>query len=893
MDAERLKKIEELYNAVLDVVPDKRQAFLKKECGEDRELHLEVESLLSFENNSQKFLDTPFESLVAEMFSDEEKRSNLTGKEISHYKIRKLLGKGGMGEVYLADDTKLNRQVAIKILPAELIENHDRLRRFELEAKSASALNHPNILTIHEFGNQTDLHYIVMEFVNGKSLSEKTADGLTLGEKLDIISQVASALSQAHEAGIVHRDIKPENILIRRDGYVKVLDFGLAKLIEQQPALNDESLEDPTKKLIRTGLGVIMGTAPYMSPEQARGVNIDTRTDIWSLGVCLYEMLTGRKPFSGETHADIIAKLLSSEPPPVSSLNKDIPAELDWIVSKALTKDVEARYQTAKEFRADLEKIKKNLEFDDSVSRATETLPYTALTNEEKNPSTVSSGAADDSRQTIISKSLYPIFALVLLALISVAAYFAFISFTNKSRIDSIAVLPFENSTKNSEMNFVSDGLSEALIDHLSQFSQLKVIARNSSFSFRGANNDLREIASKLGVQAVVTGNVTQIGDELSVRFDVVDPVENTQITGGQFRRKVGDLLSIQNEIARMIAGKLELKLTSSQSKRLAENATENSEAYRYYLSGLVELNGPLDIRSRALEYFEKAVALDPDFAEAHTEIAWIYWSQANNSSDPHVLMPKAKAATERAFKIDPDLAKAHVLKAMVSEYEFDWQTAESEYKKAIELSPNLDFALNNYAFFLSVSGRQDEALAELEQNRIRDPLNRRLFLLQKGIILTQAHRFDDALEVYREAGTVEPTKEVPHFSLGYAYGGKGLNTEAANAYKKSVELLGGGQKYSQPLVYLAAIYAKIPEKRNEAREILTRIEAMSEYKSPAILAVGYTALDDRDKAIGLLEQAYKDHDPLLRFIGTGYEYDGLRSDPRFIELTKRIGFEK
>jgi serine/threonine protein kinase/Tfp pilus assembly protein PilF len=893
MNSERLKKVEELYNAVLDVAPDERQSFLKKECGEDEELLHEIESLLSFENNSVKLLDTPFESLVAEVFSDHGTQTNLTGKEISHYKIRKLLGKGGMGEVYLADDTSLNRQVAIKVLPTELSENHDRLRRFELEAKSASALNHPNILTIHEFGNQNNLHFIVMEFVNGKSLSEKAADGLTLNEKLNIVVQIASALSEAHEAGIIHRDIKPENILIRNDGYVKVLDFGLAKLLEDTPLSNANSLEDPTRKLVRTGFGVIMGTAPYMSPEQARGVKVDTRTDIWSLGVCLYEILTGQKPFSGETTADIIAKILSSEPPSVSTFGQDIPAELDWIVSKTLTKDVEARYQTAKEFRADLEKIRKRLEFDERVTQAAETLPFKVLTNEEKAHSTVSSGTEDDSVPVRADRFRYPIIALVLVALVSAAVYFAFFASTGNRQINSIAVLPFENSTNNEDLKIVSDGLSEDLIDRLSQFSQLKVIARNSSFSFRGVNNDLREVASKLGVQAIVTGNITQVGDDLVIRFDVTDTVENTQITGGKFQRKTGDLLNIQSEIAKIIAEKMKLKLTSTQSKRLAENATENSEAYRYYLSGLVELNGPLDIRSRALEYFEKAVALDPDFAAAHTEIAWVYWSQANGSSDPRVLMPKVKAATERALEIDPDLAKARVLKAMVSEYEFDWESAEIEYKKALELSPNLDFALNNYAFFLSVLGRHNEALAELEQNRLRDPLNQRLFLLQKGIILTQARRFENALEIYREAQNAEPTREVPQFSLGYAYGGKGLYTEAAQFYEKSVERLGGNQKYSQPLVYLAAIYAKNPEKRGEAQAIMSRIEAMSEYKSPAILAVGFAALNDNDRAVEFLEIAYKERDLLLRFIGTGYEYDGLRNDPRFIELMRKIGLKK
>lgn len=892
MNAERLKKIEEIYNAVSDAAADQREIRLKELCGADAELRREVESLLSFENDSQKFLDAPPESLIAEMFADAEKRTDLTGREISHYKILNLLGRGGMGEVYLAQDTILNRQVAVKILPAELIEKLDRLRRFELEAKSASALNHPNILTIHEFGSEKDCHYIVMEFVRGVSLSEKMASGqLKLTETLGIVSQIASALAEAHEAQIVHRDIKPENIMIRADGYVKVLDFGLAKLLERESATDRASLEDPTKPLLRTAFGMIMGTAPYMSPEQARGQAVDTRTDIWSLGVVLYEMLTAQKPFSGETPADTIAAILSHDPPPISSYGRNFPAELNVIVARTLAKNVAERYQTAGELRADLEKVRRRLEYDENLDQPAETAVFNVLTNEASRISTVSSKIANDSPPRT-NKFRYAVFALVLVALI-VAGYFAFNSFGNKQKIDSIAVLPFENSTRNADLNFVSDGLSEALIDRLAQLPQLKVIARNSSFAFRGASPDLSEIAAKLRVRAVVTGSITQIGDEFLIRVDVVDAVENTHLTGGQFRRKVGDLLAIQSEIAAMIAGKLQLKLSPAQTKRFAENGTENSEAYRYYLNGLVELNGPLDIRSRAFEYFQKAVEFDPDFAAAHTEIAWIYWSQANGSGDPRVAMPKAKAATGKALAIDPELAKAHALKAMIHEYEFDWKAAENEYRKAIELSPNLDFTRNNFAFFLSTMGRQTEALAELEQQSIRDPLNRRLNLLNKGMVLTQSRKFDDALQAYREAQTVEPDKEVPPFALAYVYAGKGAYKEAAELYKKSVELVGGDQKYSQSLVYLAAAYAEIPEKRDDARTILNRLETTTEYKSPALLAIVYAALDENDKAVELLEKAYADRDLLLRFIGIGYEYDKLRADPRFVELIKRIGFQK
>ncbi len=891
MNAERLDQIEELYHAALEIAPAERAAFLDEICGEDADLRREVESLLGFEESSDNLFNAPLDSFVAEIFSERDKQTDLTGRKISHYRIEKLLGAGGMGEVYLAEDAELKRRVAVKVLLAEVAGDKDRVRRFAQEALAASALNHPNILTIHEFGIENDLHFIVTEFVRGMSLREKlTRGGLTPGETLDVAVQTASALAEAHEAGIIHRDIKPENIMIRSDGYVKVLDFGLAKLIEREPLRPNVGIEDLTTEVLHTKLGSVIGTAAYMSPEQARGVRVDTRTDIWSLGVCLYEMLTGKLPFVGETRIDTIASALSSEPPPISSHGQDIPAELDWIVSKALSKEVEARYQTAKELRADLEKIRKRIEFEISVSRLAETDPGKGITREEKIHSTVPTGAASVVREAQTNRFRRPIFALVLLTLVSVAAYFVFVSLKNNRRIDSIAVLPLENLSGRTDLNFVSDGLSEALIDRLSLLPQLKVIARNSSFAFRGTNTNFREVAQKLGVRAIVTGSVAQVGDEIIIRIDVVDAVENTHLAGGNFRRKSGDLLGIQSEIARMTADKLQLKLTSSQSKRLAGNETENSEAYRFYLSGLVELNSPSDVRSRALEYFEQAVNLDPNFAAAHTEIAWIYWSQANGSGDPRTLMPKAQAATERALEIDPEYAKAHALKAMLREYDFDWQGAEIEYRRAIELSPSLNFARNNYAFFLSIMNRQEEALAELRQQSARDPINQRLALLQKGIILTQARKFDDALQTYRQAQALEPTKDVPQFALGYAYAGKGLYNEAANYYRKSVELLGGEERYSQPLVYLAATYARMPEKRNEVRAILSRIEAMNEYTSPALLAAVYTALDDNDKAMELLEQASLNRDPLLRFIGVGYEYDGLRGDQRFAELTKRIG---
>ena len=937
MTKERWNKIKDLFSGALECPKNERAEFLNRVCGDDPELKNEVENFLALYQEKDSFLEEPAIAQVVNLFEAETTLGFLANSDSSpprfeagillneRYEIERLLGRGGMGEVYLATDNRIHRNVALKVLHSDLVSSKEILQRFAVEAQAVSALNHPHIMTIYEFSNTDDgTLFFVGEYVDGLLLNRMIGAELDLERALEIAIQVSSALSAAHEAGITHRDIKPENIMIRRDGYVKVLDFGLAKLTHDRKPLTKSMSEGPTQALHLTKPGAVMGTAAYMSPEQARGINVDCRTDIWSLGVVLYEMITGSKPFSGETTSDIIVSVLSSEPSRMASDGHDFPAELEWIVSKALSKEVAGRYQTAAELRADLEKIKRQIEFDKTLNRsAGSDSADRPPAKKDKIHSTVEQDfdptSADVVRPTrggqdttsvprpFRSSRSFPglihqaqnhkvgssIFVLFLFALISAVAYLFFTAPGGSREIDSIAVLPFENLSGNSDLDYVSDGLSDSLIDRLSQLPQLKVISRNSSFKFRGANMVVPEVASQLGVRAVVTGSVARIGDDLLIRFEVID-AENRHITGGQYRRKPDDILSTQNEIARTAFEHLKLKLTDSQSERVARNGTENSEAYRYYLSGLVEFNSAEREYSNALKHFERSVALDPNFAAAYAEIAFVYMEQANANDNPHELMPKARAANERALSLDPNLAKAHVVKAMLKTYEFDWQSAETEYKKAIDLNPNLDFARNNYAFFLSVLDRQDEALAELEQQSIRDPLNRRLALLQKGIILAQARRFDEALQVYQEVQKLEAPNEVPNFALGYVYAGKGLYKKAAEHYKKTVDQYGGGEdQYSQPLVYLAATYAKIPEKREDSRRILKRIESMGVYTSPALLAAAYAALDDNNKAMELLEQAYIQRDLLLRFIGTGYEYDGLRSDPRFIDLTKRIGLRQ
>ena len=927
MTPERYQQIGRLYHDALSLEPAQRGAFLQEACAEDEALRHAVDQLLAADAQAQaeNFIAEPAQAVAAKMLV-QDRSTRLTEQSFNHYRVLSLLGAGGMGEVWLAEDTRLGRKVALKLLPDKFATDPERLHRFEKEARAASATNHPNIVVTHEIGVAAGTYYIAQEYVEGQTLRNRISRGpIPLLEALDIAHQITNALAAAHGAGIVHRDIKPENIMLRHDGFVKVLDFGLAKLFRKDEGggMRDESEKEtlihpsPLIPHPSTMPGIVMGTVAYMSPEQARGQKVDARSDLWSLGVVLYEMLTGQRPFYGESTPDLFVAILERQPAPIPKAMADLPAQLEQLLAKMLAKDREQRYPSSAQLAAELKRLHRRLELDaeresGAASEAATLMIQLPVPTVEPHAASPTHDGRDDTPaatsfglssnlsgrlpQPQTRKFSTTIFAVLLLALVFFAAYRFLRTPAGNRTIESIAVLPFENRSGDPALAYVSDGLSESLLDQLSELPQLKVIARNSSFKFRGANLDLRNVASQLGVQAILTGSVAQRGDELVIRFDLVDATNDQQIAGGQFQRKSGNLLRLQNEIAQAASQKLRLLLSDSQSKRLATQDTENSDAYRYYLNGLVELNSPQDFQSgkleysKALEYFEQAVKLDPDFAAAHAEIAWIYWMQANGNGNPHELMPKAKEATARALAIDPNLAKAHVVMATVNEYEFDWVSAEREYRQAIELSPNLDFARTNYAFFLSIIGHHTEALAELEQLNLRDPINRRLTLLWKVSILAQARKFDDALQAYQEAQTLERDTEVKPFALGYVYAGKGLYSEAARHYQKAVELVGGEEKYSQPLVYLAATYAKMPEKRNEARALLKRIEVMRGYASPSLLAAIYAALDEPDKAMELLEQAYLEKDLLLRFIKTGYEYDGLRTNPRFIALTKRIG---
>src|SRR5712691_7823605 len=672
------------------------------------------------------------------------------GTRLGRYEIRSSLGAGGMGEVYRAQDTKLNRDVAIKVLPAAFSADAERLHRFEQEAQAAGALNHPNILSVYDVGTHDGAPYLVTELLEGESLRQHiTRSPMELREVLDVASQVASALAAAHQAGIVHRDIKPDNIMLRHDGLVKVLDFGLAKLTDIQARSSNTEAATMT---MGTEPGVVMGTPSYMSPEQARGLKVDARSDIWSLGVVLYEMAGGRLPFAGATISDVIATILHREPPSLLLYRSDMPVELERIVEKALTKGPDERYQTAKDVSLDLKRLKQRLEVDaelersitpeEGARRASERFSLgssqaaiSGTTRAAAAAPTVETSAALSSAEYVIGevKRHKRGAALVLAALViaaAVAAFGYFKYFGSRSRaINSIAVLPFTNASADPSIEYLCDGISESLIDTLSQLPGLKVIARGSSFKYKGKEVDPQEIATALGVQAILSGRVVQRGDQLQVRAELIDARDKTQLWGEQYNRKAADIQAVQEEIARTISEKLRLRLSGAQEQQLAKHATVNAQAYQLYLNGsFYSRKGGFENGRKALDYYNQAVALDPNFALAWTEVAEAYrYLQANGLLDPKETLPKAKAAAQKALELDETLAEAHVALGLIKMDEWDWAGAEREFKRASELNPNLAEARFRYSGYLSNVRRPTEALAEIKRAQELDPLRIRL----------------------------------------------------------------------------------------------------------------------------------------------------------------------
>ncbi|MEK6285199.1 MAG: protein kinase [Acidobacteriota bacterium] len=823
---------------------------------------------------------------------------------LSHYRIVSKIGAGGMGEVYLAEDLKLGRRVALKVLTHELTKNPEHLQRFEREARAASALNHPNILTVYEIGESAGAHFIATEFIEGESLRQRIRRGpLELPEVLDIGIQIASALAAAHEAGIVHRDIKPENIMVRKDHLLKVLDFGLAKLVKQETRELDK--EAVTRALLKTTPGTVMGTTIYMSPEQARGRDVDERTDIWSLGVVLYQLVTGSVPFAGDTMSDVIASILKTEPPPLVHEAESVPRELEHIVSKALRKNREDRYQHIKDLLIDLKDCKQELEF---LSKLGGSLPPEQAA---KQPSWLTArGAAVEtsgvtglhttsSAEYIVNEikrhklsattALVVLIGLVTLGSLASSRYFAG---SDNTGIDSLAVLPFANDTGDSEMEYLSDGLSESLINNLSQLPRLKVIARSSAFRYKGKDANAEEVARALGVKSILTGRVLQHGDNLQISVELMDARDKTQVWGAQYNRRATDLLAVQQEIAQEISRNLRLKLSSAEQSRVGNLHTSNAEAYELYLKGRFYWNKRTgEALKKSVDYFNQAIEKDPSYALAYVGLADAYVVIPFYSvGSPQDSFPKAKAAARRALEIDDTLAEAHTALAAAL-IDYDWNLTESnrEFERAIELNPNYANAHHWYAREnLTIMGQFDKALAEMRRAQELDPLSL-IINANFGKAYFNARRYDEAIQQLRKTVEIDQGFFVAHHYLGSAYAMKGAFSEALSEYQKAHQL-----NDDPHVVALTGRLYAVSGKRAEALKTLAQLKSLARqrYVADYSVALIYAGLGEKDQAFELLEKSYREHTVDMLTLYYDPLIDNLRSDPRFAGLLRRVGLQ-
>ncbi len=776
-----------------------RAAYLTEACGTDDGLRREVETMLaalqSAEDSDSGFLETPPGQLAAAVAAAQPGQLR-SGETLGHFEIETLLGCGGMGEVYLARDQHLQRQVALKVLRAGFTHDPARVRRFEQEARAASALNHPNIAMVFDLGTTARGHFIAMEYVEGQTLRARLKAGkLSLDTALDIALQLATALDAAHQAGVIHRDIKPENLMLRPDGYLKVLDFGLAKLTEGRAAPDKRSTDST-----RTGTapGTVMGTISYMSPEQARGQEVDARSDLFSLGVVLYELATGQLPFEGATPSDVLAAILKSEPPALTEHIPAAPAEFQRIISLALCKGRDARYQTAAALLNELRELKRNLS-EQSEDSAT-TGPRKAIAKTSTIAATPTQSSAEYVVNEIKRHKLAATVVLLVL-LLSVAAYL-YVARNSRAatsaQIKSLAVLPLVNVSGAPEQEYFSDGLTEALITDLAGLGGLRVISRTSAMQYKGARKALPQVARELNVEAVLEGSVTRVGDRVRITAQLIHAPSETPLWAHSYERDVHDVLALQREVARDIATNISLKLSPEEQRHLADARPVNPAAYEAYLQGRYYWNkrtaAGLD---KAIAYFQEALRSAPDYAMAYAGLADSYQLLTPYRNVPAAeSYAKSKEAALRALALDPTLGAAYASLAVVKhEYDWDWPGAEQDFKRALQLNPNYAPAHQWYAEFLTRMRRFDEAHAEIERAHDLDPLSL-IVNSVGGWVYLNARQPERAIKQLHKTIELDANFPPAHGYLGLAYQQQGEFGQALAEFRRALELSGRNPRY-------------------------------------------------------------------------------------------------
>lgn len=787
----------------------------------------------------------------------------MLGRKLSHFEITAKLGEGGMGEVWLARDTRLGRPVALKILPTDHAGRDDRRRRFEDEARAASALNHPGIAHIYDVGEADGIHFIAMEYVEGESLEHRMArKALTTSEIVDLGARLADALAAAHDNGVTHRDIKPSNLMVTPEGRLKVLDFGLAKL---QPSLAGDT-GGTVETMTRPGL--VMGTVQYMSPEQALGKEADHRSDIFSTGVVLYQMATGRLPFQGSTPTETITEIVKSEPVPIGELSPVSPPELERIVRKCMEKDPRRRYQSTRDLAVDLDNLKRDND----------------------------SGVAVPSGRIRSSRPWIPYGILGLVALIAIAAQL-FLSRgadSSSGTITSIAVLPFENGTGDAESDYLCEGLTESLISTLAQIPELKVISRRSAYAFKDSEEDPQAIGKKLGVQALLMGRLVHRGDQLAVSAELVDVSDNHQLWGGRFDRDQTDVLAIEKELTNTIAQTLRIELSPDTAKNLERRYAVDPEAHRLYLQGRKFSIGSAKEMHKAVDYFQQAIAMDPGYAEPYAGLADVYTTLAYHGViGREEAIEKSRIAVEQALAIDANLAEALAASAERKFlFEWDWDGAEQDLKRAVELNPGSDFARVSYGYFLSAVGRFDNAIEQATIAKELDPLSPSAFHLVAYSLMGK-REYDRAAAEFRAALDLNPNWTWGYIKLAKTYADNGQCEEAlATAEDAEAELHGGDTPLARS--WVGYTYGKCGDTvRAEAA-----LQALDEFAKdtevdPFAYGIIYAGLGDTDRLLDEVERAVDAHSILAVFLPglPAYYMPGHEDDPRFQLLMERVGF--